>query len=139
MSQNIFSGINQPNVTFCLDISGSMYSSLDTIKAQLVEHLFEQSTSSNASNRHFNVIAFSTEVYPWSNGMVPWSGGVTVNSAVNWLNELESKTGTNTLGALTSALKDERCDCVCLVTDDLSDQEPYVVLNHVSQMARGSD
>ena len=61
--QNIFLGIKEQNVTFCIDISGSMYSSLNTIKEQLIQYLLEQSLLTRFNlNRLFNLIAFSTEV-----------------------------------------------------------------------------
>lgn len=134
---NIFSGIREPNVTFCLDISGSMYNMIDTIKEQLIEFLLDQSVLAKLNfNRMFNLIAFSTEVYPWANGMVLWNTS-TVNSAINWVRDLETKTGTNTLDALVSAFHDEQCTAICLITDDVSDQEPYAILNQISALSRG--
>lgn len=136
-SLNIFLGIREPNVTFCLDISGSMYSSLNTVKEQLIQYLLEQSVLARLNlNRLFNLIAFSSEVYPWASSMVLWNTS-TVNSAINWIKDLETKTGTNTLDALITALKDEMNQAVVLVTDDIPDQEPYQVLNQISYHARG--
>lgn len=136
-SLNIFLGIREPNVTFCLDISGSMYSSLTTVKEQLIQYLLEQSVLAKLNlNRLFNLIAFSTEVYPWASSMVLWNTS-TVNSAINWIKDFETKTGTNTLDALITAFKDEMNHAVVLVTDDIPDQEPYQVLNQISYHARG--
>jgi hypothetical protein len=136
-SLNIFLGIREQNVTFCIDISGSMYSTLNTIKEQLIQYLLEQSLVTRFNlNRLFNLIAFSSEVYPWSNGVVLWNTA-TVNSCLDWIKDLETKTGTNTLDALMTAFQDERTHAVCLVTDDISDQDAFTVLNQVSLVAKG--
>ena len=93
--QNIFLGIKEQNVTFCIDISGSMYSTLNIVKEQLIQYLLEQSLVTRFNlNRLFNLIAFSTEVYPWSNGCVLWNTA-TVNSCLDWIRDLETKTGKN--------------------------------------------
>jgi hypothetical protein len=137
MPINMFLGLREQNVTFCLDISGSMYSTLGTVKEQLIQYLLEQSVLAKLNlNRLFNLIAFSTEVYPWSNGLVLWNTA-TVNSAINWIKDLETKTGTNTLDALLTAFQDQHTNSVVLVTDDICDQDPYNVLNQVSQIAKG--
>lgn len=134
---NMFIGLREPNVTFCIDISGSMYNTLNTVKEQIIQYLLDQAVLAKLNlNRLFNLIAFSTDVYPWSNGMVLWNTA-TVNSALDWIRDLESKTGTNTLDALTLAFQDAHTHSVVLVTDDIPDQDPYLVLNQVSQMARG--
>lgn len=136
-SLNIFLGIREPNVTFCLDISGSMYGAIHTVKEQLIQYLLEQSVLAKLNlNRLFNLIAFSTEVYPWASSMVLWNTS-TVNSAINWIKDLETKTGTNTLDALITAFKDEMNHACVLVTDDIPDQDPYQVLNQISLHSRG--
>ena len=134
---SIFLGLREQNITFCLDISGSMNNSLTTVKEQLIHYLLEQSVLARLNlNRLFNLIAFSTDVYPWSNGMVLWNTA-TVNNAINWIKDLETKTGTNTLDALATAFQDTQTNAVVLVTDDISDQDPYAVLNKVAQIAHG--
>jgi hypothetical protein len=134
---NIFLGTREANVTFCIDISGSMYSSLKIVKEQLIQYLLEQSVLADLNvKRLFNLIAFSTEVYPWANNMVLWQTA-TVNKAIDFIKDLETKTGTNTLDALLTAFQDENCHSVVLVTDDISDQEPYQILNQVSLISRG--
>ena len=55
------------------------------------------------------------QVYPWANGCVLWNTA-TVNSCLDWIRDLETKTGTNTLDALLTAFHDERTHAVCLVT-----------------------
>jgi hypothetical protein len=133
---NMFMGLREPNVTFCLDISGSMYSTMGTVKDQLISYLVEQSVLARLNlNRMFNLIAFSTEVYPWSNGMVLWNQA-TVGNAVNWIKDLETKTGTNTLDALVAAFQDSNAHSVVLVTDDISDQDPFTVLNEVDNLSK---
>ena len=68
--------------------------------------------------------------------MVLWNNA-TVNKAIEWINDLETKTGTNTLDALTTAYEDINTNTVVLITDDICDQEPHVVLNQVSVISRG--
>lgn len=134
---NMFLGIREQNVTFCLDISGSMYSTLKTVKEQLIQYLSEQSLLAKFNlNRLFNLIAFSTEVYPWADSMVLWNEA-TVNKATTWINDLETKTGTNTLDALLTAFQDTLTHGIVLVTDDICDQDPYSLLNQISNVARG--
>lgn len=133
---NIFDcggALKSANCAYCVDISGSMYTSLDTVKSHLVEHLSERTGSSTL----FNLIAFSTDVYPWSDSMIPAAESGSIERACEWVRQLECKTGTNTLDALVRALEDEKTTAVCLLTDDLCDQQPYVVLNRVSQISRG--
>jgi len=130
-------GIRQQNVTFCLDMSGSMYNTLGIVKEHLIQYLFEQSVLAEFNvTRLFNLIGFSTEVYPWASGSVLWNKA-TVNSCIDWIKDLETKTGTNTLDAILTAFSDEKCHAACLVTDDIPDQEPYMVLNQVSMIANG--
>ena len=134
---NIFLGTREQNVTFCIDISGSMYSSLNSVKEQLIQYLMEQSVLADLNvRRQFNLIAFSTEVYPWATNMVLWQSA-TVNKAIDWIKDLDTKTGTNTLDALLTAFQDESCHSIVLVTDDIPDQEPYTVLNQISLISRG--
>lgn len=137
---NIFDcgGLNNTgHVTYCLDISGSMYLCLDTVKTHLIEHLRSRAADEEkrAANL-FNLIAFSSEIYPWSNA-VTLCNKSSVASAVDWIERLECKTGTNTLDALVKAFEDEQTTSICLLTDDLCDQQPYVLLNRVSQISRG--
>ena len=104
----MFIGTREQNVTFCLDISGSMYSSINTVKEQLIQYILEQSVLADLNvRRQFNLIAFSTEVYPWATNMVLWQSA-TVNKAIDWIRDLETKTGTNTLDALLTAFQDEK-------------------------------
>lgn len=134
---NIFTGIRQQNVTFCVDLSGSMYNTLATVKEHLIQYLLEQSVLADFNvHRQFNLVGFSTEVYPWATSMVLWNKA-TVNSSLDWIKDLETKTGTNTLDALLTAFADEKCHAISLVTDDLPDQDPFTVLNQISLVANG--
>lgn len=134
---NMFMGIRQQNCTFCLDLSGSMYNTLNVVKEHLIQYLLEQSVMADFNvTRLFNLIGFSTEVYPWATNMVLWNKA-TVNSCLDWIKDLETKTGTNTLDALLTAFADSNCHAISLVTDDISDQEPYTVLNQISLASRG--
>ena len=136
-SINMFLGLREQNVVFCLDISGSMYNSLNVIKEHLINYLLEQSVLANINlSRMFNLIAFSSEIYPWADKFVLWNSA-TVNNAINWIKDLETKTGTNTLDALMTAFQDPNCHSVVLVTDDLPDQDAYSILNQISVVSRG--
>jgi len=134
----MFDGMQERNITFCIDTSASMYLSLDTIKEHLIRYVLEKSVQATNANiiRYFNLINFSTEVYPWADRMVLWNSG-TANAAVNWIKELAIKTGTNTLDALLLALQDADCNAISLVTDDLPDQDPYKILNQISLVSKG--
>lgn len=86
-------GIRQQNVTFCLDMSGSMYNTLNSVKEHLIQYLLEQSVIAEFNvHRLFNLIGFSTEVYPWATSLVLWNKA-TVNSCLDWIRDLETKTG----------------------------------------------
>jgi hypothetical protein len=114
-----------------------MYSTIKTVKEQLIQYLLEQSVLAKLNlNRLFNLIAFSSEVYPWANNMVLWNTA-TVNSCINWITDLETKTGTNTLDALITSFHDNNTNAVVLVTDDLPDQDAYTILDQVSQYSKG--
>ena len=90
---NMFMGIRQQNCTFCVDLSGSMYNTLNVVKEHLIQYLLEQSVMADFNvTRLFNLIGFSTEVYPWATSMVLWNKA-TVNSCLDWIKDLETKTG----------------------------------------------
>lgn len=129
----IFGDIREKNATFCIDTSGSMYSSLGAVKEQLIEALMQHAHSTPADSA-FNLIEFSSEVTQWSDKMVKCTPQ-TVAVAAQWVNQLEAKTGTNTLDALLTAFSDKSCEAVYLITDGLPDQHPSDVLDHISYAA----
>jgi len=118
---SLFGRIAERRVTFCVDTSGSMYSCLDTVKEHLIDALCEMAQRcANDEDAMFNVLEFSTEIVSWADKMVRCTPE-TVAVAVQWIQNLMPKTGTNTLDALTSAFRDPNCQAVYLVTDSVPD------------------
>ncbi|XP_022289084.2 uncharacterized protein LOC111101086 isoform X2 [Crassostrea virginica] len=124
----IFGEVLERNVTFCVDTSGSMYKGLDVVKEHLIETLLKQANKS--TNCMFNIIEFNSEVTQWADKMVKCTPE-TVAVAASWVKNLSAKTGTNTQGALLTALSDNNCEAVYLVTDGLPDQHPQDILDQV--------
>ena len=129
---NFFGRIRERNLTLCIDTSGSMYLSLGAIKEHVCEFL--TNLASHPLPTAFNLVEFSTEVTQWSDRLVTCTPQ-TVAVANDWIKGLEAKTGTNTLDALMTALGDDRCDAVVLVTDGMPDQNPADILDQVALMA----
>lgn len=123
----IFGEVLERNVTFCIDTSGSMYKGLDVVKEHLIETLLKQA---NKPNNMFNIIEFNSEVTQWADKMVKCTPE-TVAVAATWVKKLSAKTGTNTQGALLTALSDRNCEAVYIVTDGLPDQHPQDILDQV--------
>ena len=83
----IFGEINAKNVTFLVDISGSMYYTLDEVKDHLIRAITEKSI--NDYDAMFNIIAFSNEVYPWASSLMPCTPE-TVSIASEWIRYADS-------------------------------------------------
>ena len=81
-SPTIFGRIKAKNVTFLVDISGSMYRVLDDIKDQLIRAISDK--SANDYDATFNLIAFSDDVYPWASSLMPCTPR-TVSIASDWI------------------------------------------------------
>ena len=81
-SPTIFGRIKAKNVTFLVDISGSMYRILDDMKDQLIRAISDIST--NDYDAMFNLIAFSDDVYPWASSLMPCTPR-TVSIASDWI------------------------------------------------------
>ncbi|XP_052087168.1 uncharacterized protein LOC127724285 [Mytilus californianus] len=130
----IFGEVLEKNVTFCIDTSGSMYKSLDVVKEHLIETLLKH--ANKPPPRSFNILEFNSDVTQWADKMVKCSPQ-TVTVATDWIKNLTPKTGTNTQGALLTALSDSACGAVYIVTDGLADQHPVDILDSVYDAARG--
>lgn len=124
---NMFGDIEEDNVVFCIDTSGSMYSCLDVVKVHLIEALHKKVQNKG----RFNLIEFNTEVTKWSDSLIQCTPD-TVGLASAWIRNLQAKTGTNTLEALLIALADPVCEAVYLVTDGYPDQSPTEILDNVA-------
>lgn len=66
---NLFGEINEANVVFCVDASGSMYRGLPTIKRHFAEAL--SVLSSYQSPRQFNIVHFADKVHVWCDRLAP--------------------------------------------------------------------
>ena len=130
----MFGEVLEKNVTFCIDTSGSMYKSLDVVKEHLIETLLKH--ANKPQPRTFNLVEFNSDVTQWADKMVKCSPQ-TVAVATDWIKKLTPKTGTNTEGALLTALSDSGCGAVYIVTDGLADQHPVDILDNVYNAARG--
>ena len=129
----IFGEVLEKNVTFCIDTSGSMYKGMEMVKEHLIETLHKMANSGKPYS--FNIIEFNSEVTQWSDKLVTCTPQ-TVAVAKDWINKLAAQTGTNTKGALLTALNDPLCDSVYLVTDGLPDHHPVEILDHVGNIGR---
>ncbi|XP_076444916.1 uncharacterized protein LOC143282915 isoform X2 [Babylonia areolata] len=130
----IFGEIFERDVTFCVDTSGSMFNCLHVIKEQLIETLFKH--AQREGNTTFNIIEFNSEVTQWADKMVSCTPE-TVQVAADWIKKLAAKTGTNTMDALLTALQDNACQAVYLVTDGLPDTFAEDILDTVINAANG--
>ncbi|KAJ8050982.1 von Willebrand factor A domain-containing protein 3A [Holothuria leucospilota] len=126
--------IEEKNVTFLIDTSGSMYSFLPVVKEHLIEALLTRAFKEK--DTMFNIVEFSSTVTPWADKMVKCTPQ-TVMLAGEWLRQLESSTGTNTLDALVVAFTDPVCEGVYLITDGLPDQSPNTILKEVAKVGQG--
>ena len=127
---NMFGKLPEENIFICLDTSGSMYKSLDPVKEHLIEALQEKTKEGGK----FNLIEFNSEVTQWSDRMMECNEE-TVAVASTWINNLDAKTGTNTLKALITALADPECDQIYLITDGYPDQQPTEILDNVAYLS----
>ncbi|XP_070537442.1 uncharacterized protein [Ptychodera flava] len=130
----IFGELDEKNITFLIDTSGSMYNYMEMVKEHLVEVLL--SRSFQRSDCHFNIIEFSDQVSPWADRMVKLTPQ-TVTVAKDWINKVISKSGSNMLDALLLAFSDPGCESVYLVTDGLPHQQPSLILQQVALASQG--
>lgn len=130
----MFGEVLEKNVTFCVDTSGSMYKGLEVVKEHLIETLLKH--ANKPQPRSFNLVEFNSDVTQWADKMVKCSPQ-TVAVAADWIKKLTPKTGTNTEGALLTALADPTCGSVYIVTDGLADQHPVDILDNVYNAAKG--
>ncbi|KAL8575355.1 hypothetical protein ACOMHN_048648 [Nucella lapillus] len=130
----IFGEVFERDVTFCVDTSGSMFTCLHVIKEHLIETLSKH--AQREGDTSFNIIEFNSEVTKWANKMVSCTPE-TVQVAADWIKKLQAKTGTNTMDALLTALQDNACQAVYLVTDGLPDTFAEDILDSVVNAANG--
>ncbi|KAK7500061.1 hypothetical protein BaRGS_00008608 [Batillaria attramentaria] len=131
---NMFGEVLEREVTFCVDTSGSMFNCLHVVKEQLIETLMKH--AQREGDTSFNIIEFNSEVTKWADKMVACTPE-TVQVAADWIRQLGAKTGTNTLDALLTALQDNACRAVYLVTDGLPDTFAEEILDTVIDATKG--
>lgn len=130
----LFEDIREKNVIFCINASASMYDCLEEVKDQLIAILEERAKSEQPGM--FNVIEFSSQITAWADQCVLCNLD-TVKVASEWIKKIEPKTSSNVLDALLTALNDDKCHCVCFVTDSLPDDHPDEILDHVIPTTNG--
>lgn len=132
---SIFDPFYGKNVTYCIDTSASMYNSLDTVKENLKQYLKDQAYFINDFARKFNLIDFSTETRPWSDRMVLLNAS-TVRQATQWIDELQIRTGKNTLDSIQAAFNDIDCHSIVLITNNIPDQEESYVIDEAIKASK---
>ena len=85
---------------FVIDTSGSM---MDDDKIGQARKALKYCVSQLQPADRFNVLRFSTEVEKWTNGLANASEE-NIDSARNWINQLQARGGTNISGALQEAM-----------------------------------
>lgn len=130
----MFGEVLERDVTFCVDTSGSMFNCLHAVKEQLIETLMKHAQRDGDTT--FNIVEFNSEVTQWADKMVACTPE-TVQVAADWIRKLSAKTGTNTLDALLTALQDNACRAVYLVTDGLPDTFAEEILDTVIEATKG--
>ena len=78
----IFGRIYEKNVTFVIDVSGSMYRCLEDVKEQLIKTISDKAV--NEYDSMFNIIAFSDVSYPWASSLMPCTQR-TIDIAADWI------------------------------------------------------
>ena len=121
------------HVMILIDVSGSMYKSIEMIKEaakELIKHI------SMRNNSTFNIISFSKLNCPFSYQMESCTDE-NLKSAYSWISSLICENTTNTLSGLVAAFSEQSCDSVVLFTDSLPNHRPSIVLKCVTELSQG--
>ncbi|CAF0728052.1 unnamed protein product [Didymodactylos carnosus] len=129
---NLFGSVLPKNTIFCIDCSGSMYLCLPTIKEHIIAYL-KVHLSDSTANLMFNLIEFHSDIRQWADRLVFWNKN-SILVAEEWIRSLVAKTSTNTLTALLTALSEQMCEQIILITDGIPDQEPYFILQTLQNL-----
>ncbi|GCC35771.1 hypothetical protein chiPu_0014259 [Chiloscyllium punctatum] len=130
----LFRSIKDKNVTFVLDISGSMHSKLEAVKYYLIQALFTQASA--MINSKFNIIAFAGKVAKYSDDLIDCKLQA-VEKTIPWIKSLECQTGRDMQRALAVALDDPATDAVYLITDGIPDINPQEIYTMLTYAAKG--
>ncbi|RDD40696.1 von Willebrand factor A domain-containing protein 3B [Trichoplax sp. H2] len=125
----MFGIIEEKNVVFVLDTSGSMYSYINSIK----EHLIEALRILSSTDCLFNIIEFSADISKFAEWLIPCNQK-SWDVAKAWITAITCKTTTNTLEAVKAAFEDDRTQAVYLVSDGSPNQGSDEVIEAVKKM-----
>ncbi len=114
--------IQEKNVVFVLDTSGSM---TDSDKMEKAKDALKFCLKHLKKDDHFNIIAFSTETNPLSTRLVRANKN-TVNKALKFVDELEAVGGTAIDEALLAALQHEPAQDGSLSIVFITDGKPTI-------------
>lgn len=114
-----------PRVALAIDISGSIFSSLPTLKtavADLLQHVVQVRCQS------FALVCFNDELQKLTPCMLPVSADA-IAAAVEWLSQRQAQGGTRLQPLLEYCLSElQDVDAVHLVTDGLTEETPQQLL-----------
>ena len=104
-------------VCFVLDVSGSMKGDrMERAKGELARFV-----ATYPAEDLFNILFFSTDVYPWQDGLVVMSEKMR-KEAGKYVERQKADGYTAVYDALKLAFEDERVDTIVLLTDGNPDQ-----------------
>jgi Ca-activated chloride channel family protein len=127
--------IVQRDFVFVIDNSGSM----EGEKMRQACAALKFCVNNLRDGDRFNIVKFSTDVEPWKNDLV--EGASARSAALNYIDTIEAEGGTNTWGALQSALahfkSPDRPFIVMFMTDGkptIGDTDADAMLNKIQAM-----
>ncbi|KAJ8028013.1 von Willebrand factor A domain-containing protein 3B [Holothuria leucospilota] len=125
-SRELFGTIIEDEVYILIDVSNSMENHLSLVKEKLYKLMQEQLRH----KRRFNLVKFGSKAQAWRDRMVEVNEG-SLQSAWQWVRDLNVAGSTNTLAALKFALGDPSTQAVYLLSDGRPDHPPKTVLAQV--------
>mmetsp|Transcript_6637 Transcript_6637/g.15901 ORF Transcript_6637/g.15901 Transcript_6637/m.15901 type:complete len:802 (-) Transcript_6637:133-2538(-) len=129
VAKHIFGRIVENQIVLLLDVSGSMEFFLEEMKRALNGVLANQLCG---SGKHFNVVAYTSEVVPWRPQLVQ-ADAAAVESALAFCSSLRSGGGTDVYAAIEHAIRHPGVEAVYLISDGKGDIDE-VLLNRVKQL-----
>lgn len=132
-SKRVFGTIVEKNVVVLIDTSGSMVSSMDELKRELVALVWDQIRHQATK---FNLIRFASEVVSWKPSLMSTSDD-SCQDAVEWVSDFDANGSTSTLQALQMAFEDPDVQGIYLLTDGKPDNSTTMVLREVAKLNSG--
>jgi len=116
--------IESRHVLFVIDISGSMAEQLQTVKVddrfasrmEVVKQELVKAMNALEPGASFNLCTFNSAVQKWKDGAVAMSDKARAE-AIDWVEHLGSRGGTNIYDALAFGFSDPTIDTIFLLTD----------------------